>query len=313
MMPGTFAMLLWPAGSWAVGVPWPPQGVPSLERGLDPSSWMISDVEEMRQPCDFVLRGPGVSTTVTIGRMLGPCVMVSGEGQDSVCVVTGMMGKKFCPSSAFTSCVISLFPILYSYVKPYAKLTRGDFVSLRGTGYYLVFGGHNEGVSPTFLLLVEANLALLGTSSLFFLTSKLPPFPALSTLFFLPTSCCSSGLWKPWACVGGSPGGGANVVVFPGPGMPLGDVQPTVPTVDSNSTTPRLLPTSVGQMPGSAGTWPPPASPTAPPEPGPKAGESLSALALRLSPRNLLTKRKVEKRSPSPCSDQYLINALLIT
>lgn len=74
-MPGIFAMLLWPARSWAVGVPWPPQGAPSLERGLDPSSWMISDVEEMRQPCDSVLRGPGVSTTVTTGRMLGPCVM----------------------------------------------------------------------------------------------------------------------------------------------------------------------------------------------------------------------------------------------
>lgn len=80
MMPGIFAMLLWPAGSWAVGVPWPPQGVPSLERGLGPSSWMISDVEEMRQPCDSVLRGPGVSTTVTIGRMLGPCVMVRVYG-----------------------------------------------------------------------------------------------------------------------------------------------------------------------------------------------------------------------------------------
>lgn len=76
-MLGIFEMLLWPAGSWAVGVPWPPQGVPSLERELDPSSWMISDVEEMRQPCDSALRGPGVSMTVTIGRMLGPCVMVS--------------------------------------------------------------------------------------------------------------------------------------------------------------------------------------------------------------------------------------------
>ncbi|XP_029335067.1 soluble scavenger receptor cysteine-rich domain-containing protein SSC5D [Mus caroli] len=55
-------------------------------------------------------------------------------------------------------------------------------------------------------------------------------------------------------------------------GMPLGDVQPTVPAVDSNSTTRRPLSTSVGQMPGPAGTWPPPASPTAPPEPGPEAG-----------------------------------------
>lgn len=74
-MLGIFEMLLWPAGSWAVVVPWPPQGVPSLERELDPSSWMISDVEEMRQPCDSALQGPGVSMTVTIGRMLGPCVM----------------------------------------------------------------------------------------------------------------------------------------------------------------------------------------------------------------------------------------------
>ncbi|XP_031241044.1 soluble scavenger receptor cysteine-rich domain-containing protein SSC5D isoform X2 [Mastomys coucha] len=55
-------------------------------------------------------------------------------------------------------------------------------------------------------------------------------------------------------------------------GMPLGDVQPTVPAADSNSTAPRLLSTSVGQMPGPVGTWPPPASPTAPPEPGPEAG-----------------------------------------
>lgn len=88
---------------------------------------------------------------------------------------------------------------------------------------------------------------------------------------------------KPWACVGGIPGGGANVF-FPGPGMPLGNVQPTAPTVDSNGTTPRLLSTSVGQMPGPAGSWPPPASATAPPEPGPEAGESLSALAVSLSP-----------------------------
>jgi hypothetical protein len=138
-------------------------------------------------------------------------------------------------------------------------------------------------VSPTSLLLVEANQSCLARCLLCFLTSKLPPFPALSTLFFLSTSCCGSELWKPWACVGGSPGGGANVV-FPAPGMPLGAVQPTVPAVDSNSTAHRLLSTSVGQMPGPAGPWPPSASPTAPPEPGPEAGESLSALALRLSP-----------------------------
>lgn len=74
-MLGIFAMPLWPAGSWAVGVPWLPQGVPSLVRGLDPSSWMTSDVEEMRQPYDSALRGPGVSMTVTIGRMPGLCVM----------------------------------------------------------------------------------------------------------------------------------------------------------------------------------------------------------------------------------------------
>lgn len=73
---GTFGMLLWPAGSWAVGARWPPQGAPSLGRGLDPSSWMISDVEGTRQPCDSALRGPGANMTVTIGRMLGPCVMV---------------------------------------------------------------------------------------------------------------------------------------------------------------------------------------------------------------------------------------------
>lgn len=75
-MLGIFEMPLWPAGSWAVGAPWLPQGVPSLVRGLDPSSWMTSDVEEMRQPYDSALRGPGVSMTVTIGRMPGLCVMV---------------------------------------------------------------------------------------------------------------------------------------------------------------------------------------------------------------------------------------------
>lgn len=76
MMRGIFVMLLWPAGSWAVGGHWPPQGVLSLGRGLDSLSWMISDVGEMRQPCDSALQGPGASMTVTIGRMLGPCVMV---------------------------------------------------------------------------------------------------------------------------------------------------------------------------------------------------------------------------------------------
>ncbi|XP_035305202.1 soluble scavenger receptor cysteine-rich domain-containing protein SSC5D isoform X2 [Cricetulus griseus] len=55
-------------------------------------------------------------------------------------------------------------------------------------------------------------------------------------------------------------------------GMPLGDVQPTAPAVGSNTSAPRLLSTSVGQTPGPAGSWPPPASPTAPPEPGPEAG-----------------------------------------
>lgn len=75
-MPGISVMLLWPAGSWAVGARWPPQGAHSLGRGLDPLSWMISDVAGMRQPCDSALRGPGASMTVTIGRMLGPCVMV---------------------------------------------------------------------------------------------------------------------------------------------------------------------------------------------------------------------------------------------
>lgn len=76
MMLGIFVMPLWPAGSWAVGALWLPQGALSLGRGLDPLSWMISDVGEMRQPCDSALRGPGASMTVTIGKMLGPCVMV---------------------------------------------------------------------------------------------------------------------------------------------------------------------------------------------------------------------------------------------
>lgn len=75
-MLGIFVMLQWPAGSLAVGVHWLHQVVPSLGRGLDPLSWMISDVGEMRQPYDSALRGPGASMTVTIGRMLGLCVMV---------------------------------------------------------------------------------------------------------------------------------------------------------------------------------------------------------------------------------------------
>ncbi|CAO2627232.1 Soluble scavenger receptor cysteine-rich domain-containing protein SSC5D [Lemmus lemmus] len=54
-------------------------------------------------------------------------------------------------------------------------------------------------------------------------------------------------------------------------GMPLGDVQPTAPTVDSNTSAPGLLSTSVGQTPGLVGSRPP-ASPTDPPEPGPEAG-----------------------------------------
>ncbi|XP_017657054.1 soluble scavenger receptor cysteine-rich domain-containing protein SSC5D isoform X3 [Nannospalax galili] len=60
-------------------------------------------------------------------------------------------------------------------------------------------------------------------------------------------------------------------------GMPLGYVLPTAPAVDSNSSTPREvasrpLSTTVGQTPGPRVSWPPPASPTAPPEPGPEAG-----------------------------------------
>lgn len=101
-------------------------------------------------------------------------------------------------------------------------------------------------------------------------------------------------------CAQGSPGDGANVF-FPGLGMPLGDVQPTAPAVDSNISTPRLLSTSVGQILGPAGSWPPPASPTAPPEPGPEAGESVSALALRLSHGTCLQK-KGRKEEPWPYS-----------
>uniref|UniRef100_A0A8C5VIQ5 Soluble scavenger receptor cysteine-rich domain-containing protein SSC5D n=1 Tax=Microcebus murinus TaxID=30608 RepID=A0A8C5VIQ5_MICMU len=60
-------------------------------------------------------------------------------------------------------------------------------------------------------------------------------------------------------------------------GMPLGYVPPTAPAVDSNTSTSRqvvsrpLSPT-VSQAQGTAGISPPPASPTAPREPGPEAG-----------------------------------------
>lgn len=137
-MLGTSETLLWPAGSWAAGVPWPPQGVPSLERGLAPSSWMISGVGEMRQPCDSALRGPGVSMTVTIGRMPGPCVTVraysmsdpSGEGWGSACIVTGVDGKEVVSQLSLHFLCDFPFSILYSYSKPYAKLTKGSLVSL---------------------------------------------------------------------------------------------------------------------------------------------------------------------------------------
>nr|XP_027777043.1 soluble scavenger receptor cysteine-rich domain-containing protein SSC5D isoform X1 [Marmota flaviventris] len=60
-------------------------------------------------------------------------------------------------------------------------------------------------------------------------------------------------------------------------GMPLGLGSPTAPAVDSNSSAPREvatrpLSTTVGQTLGTAGGSPPPASPTAPWEPGPEAG-----------------------------------------
>uniref|UniRef100_H0WN89 Soluble scavenger receptor cysteine-rich domain-containing protein SSC5D n=1 Tax=Otolemur garnettii TaxID=30611 RepID=H0WN89_OTOGA len=60
-------------------------------------------------------------------------------------------------------------------------------------------------------------------------------------------------------------------------GMPLGYVPPTAPAVDSNTSTSRqaasmpLSPT-VSQALGTAGISPPPASPTAPWEPGPEVG-----------------------------------------
>lgn len=122
MTPGIFVMLLWPAGSWVVGAPWLPQGVLSLERGLDPSSWMISDVGEMRQPCDSALPGPGVSMTVTIGRMPGPCVMVRacsvsdirGEGWGNACVVTGVDGTELL--SQLSLHFLCDFPLSLSYI-----------------------------------------------------------------------------------------------------------------------------------------------------------------------------------------------------
>ncbi|KAM5133451.1 soluble scavenger receptor cysteine-rich domain-containing protein SSC5D isoform 3-T3 [Callospermophilus lateralis] len=60
-------------------------------------------------------------------------------------------------------------------------------------------------------------------------------------------------------------------------GMPLGLGSPTASAVDSNSSAPREvatrpLSTTVGQTLGTAGSSPPPASPTTPWEPGPEAG-----------------------------------------
>ncbi|XP_077770359.1 soluble scavenger receptor cysteine-rich domain-containing protein SSC5D isoform X6 [Canis aureus] len=60
-------------------------------------------------------------------------------------------------------------------------------------------------------------------------------------------------------------------------GMPIGYIPPTAPAVDSNHSLPREAasrpPGPTGsQAPGTAGISPPPASPTAPREPGPEAG-----------------------------------------
>jgi hypothetical protein len=114
MMPGTFVMLPWPAESWAVGGLWLPQGAPSLGRGPAPSSWMIFGAGEMRQPCDFAQRGPGASMTVTIGRMLGLCVMVRGHKWGAAGRAEwwawwylewmGKKGGQGCPFSPFTPC-----------------------------------------------------------------------------------------------------------------------------------------------------------------------------------------------------------------
>ena len=79
--PGTCGTPPWPASSWAAGPPWPRPEGPSLGRGPDPSSWMIFVVEETRRPCGSAHPGPGASTTVITGRMLGPCVTVRDFGR----------------------------------------------------------------------------------------------------------------------------------------------------------------------------------------------------------------------------------------
>ena len=84
MTAGTCGTPPWPAGSWAVGARWPPPGAPSSGRVQGPSFWMTSAVGGTRRLCGSVRRGPGVSTTVTTGRTLGPCVTVRaapGRGQ----------------------------------------------------------------------------------------------------------------------------------------------------------------------------------------------------------------------------------------
>lgn len=78
MTPGTCETPLWPAGSWAAGGRWPPPGVPSLGRGLDPSSWTTFGVGETRRPYDSAQLGPGASMTVTTARTPEPCVTVRG-------------------------------------------------------------------------------------------------------------------------------------------------------------------------------------------------------------------------------------------
>lgn len=96
MMAGTCGMPPWPVGSWAVGRRWPLPAAPSLERGPAPSFWTTFGVEGTRRPCAFAQPGPGASTTVTIARMLGLCVMVRGRG--SVGRVRGLIPRHPSPS-----------------------------------------------------------------------------------------------------------------------------------------------------------------------------------------------------------------------
>ena len=77
MRPGTYVMLRWCADRWAVVGHCQHQEWPTLDRELDPSGWMMSDVEAMK-PVSVSVDTEGLeATTVVTVRMLVSSVKVN--------------------------------------------------------------------------------------------------------------------------------------------------------------------------------------------------------------------------------------------